>query len=213
MSEAPPQAGSDTGSDALTPPTFMAPPDASGEHDTMPIDLPMDTVPVRIARFDQEHPAGTPDTGPIQGLTPEPEPAPETSPADRRAGAPESGLSRRNLLLYGAAGAAAAGGAGTVVVRTLLTSSGTGSVLGNTLGDDRSPIVGRPKAPAAVVPGGALALPKNLSTDLLLRRVTYGLTPGLADAVDRAGAQDWLTGQLDPASVKDPDGDAMALDV
>jgi uncharacterized protein (DUF1800 family) len=210
MSEAPPQAGSDTSSNALTPPTFMAPPDAAGEHDTMPIDVPMNTVPVRIARFDQEHPAGTPDTGPIQGLTPDPEPSQAPGPPEEhRADALESGLSRRNLLLYGAAGAAAAGGAGTVVLRSVLTSDDSRSTLSDTLGGSRSPIVGTPKAPAAVVPGGALALPKNLSTELLLRRVTYGLTTGLEDDVARAGAQKWLAGQLDPRSVKDPDGDAV----
>ncbi len=44
----------------------------------------------------------------------------------------------------------------------------------------------------------------------LVGRFSYGVTPALADDVRRAGgARAWFTQQLDPASVPDPQGDAL----
>jgi hypothetical protein len=221
MAEAPPQAGSGTGTDAQPPP-IMTPPSADAgdgagrdPNDTVPIPVmlpgqehlaaPPPTAPVRIARFDQEHPEGTPDSGPIDGLTSMLEQAEEAGDrAADRAGAP-----RRRFLLAGVIGVATAGTAG-VAIRTALTSNDAGSPASGNLNRAPATNSGPPKAPAAVTPGSALSLPDGLSTDLLLRRVTYGLTPGMADAVGRVGLQKWLAGQLDPASVKDPDGDAVA---
>jgi uncharacterized protein (DUF1800 family) len=177
------------------------------------------TGPIRIARFDQEHPAGTPETGPIADLTADPSADPVVPPDGPgtpgwpgrrgRASAIVSGMSRRNLVLAGAVGAATAAGAGTVVLRAI---TGTSSPTAPPAEDEGapSPIQGTPRAPAAVVPGGVLALPDDLTTDLLLRRVTYGATPGLVGAVDRIGAQDWLARQLDPATVRDPGGEQVA---
>ncbi len=43
----------------------------------------------------------------------------------------------------------------------------------------------------------------------LLRRTTYGLTPGLLASVPAVGTRAWLEAQLNPASVKDPVGDQL----
>jgi uncharacterized protein (DUF1800 family) len=194
------------------PPSFMA---SSGTGDAS-----TDTGAVRIARFDGEHPAGTPETGPIADLVCDLAASPGDDADDgadddvaarRRRGrisGHSAGMSRRNLVLAGAVGVATATGAGGVVLRSL-TRTDAPLPAAARLGDDPSPILGVPKAPAAVVPGGALALPKNLSTDLLVRRATYGATPGLLDEVDRTGPREWLTRQLDPAGLKDPRGDAV----
>jgi uncharacterized protein (DUF1800 family) len=118
-------------------------------------------------------------------------------------------MSRRNLFLVGAAGAATATGAGTVALRSILHTGAPSTPPGAAAGGGPSPVLGTPKAPAAAAPGSVLRLPANLSTDLLLRRVTYGAIPGQLDAVDRIGPQDWLTRQLDPTTLKDPGGDAV----
>jgi hypothetical protein len=190
------------------PPSFMAPAATAGAS--------TDTGPIRIARFDQEHPAGTPETGPIADPIGDLSGAATGEDGDDdapqrhrmgRVGAYAAGLSRRNLLLAGAAGAVATTGAGTAVLRSL--TGGAPAPAAAVTGEAPSPFVGTPKAPAAVVPGSVLALPRNLSTDLLVRRVTYGATPGLLDDVDRIGPRKWLADQLDPAGLRDPGGDAV----
>ena len=43
----------------------------------------------------------------------------------------------------------------------------------------------------------------------LLRRTTYGLTPALVAEAGRAGRTAWLEAQLAPATIRDPEGDAV----
>ncbi|HKY68031.1 MAG TPA: DUF1800 domain-containing protein, partial [Acidimicrobiales bacterium] len=44
----------------------------------------------------------------------------------------------------------------------------------------------------------------------LLRRTTFGPTPELVAAVEGGGIDAWLAAQLDPASIPDPEGDAVS---
>jgi uncharacterized protein (DUF1800 family) len=55
----------------------------------------------------------------------------------------------------------------------------------------------------------ALALPDDIDTEHVLSRVTYGATPQLRRRVADAGLTSWLQDQLSPASVEDPEGDAV----
>ena len=55
-----------------------------------------------------------------------------------------------------------------------------------------------------------LTLPRTLDVEHLLRRVTYGPNDALRAEVAKVGATGWLTRQLDPGSIPDPDGDRVA---
>jgi uncharacterized protein (DUF1800 family) len=243
MSEAPPEAAPGSYAGGTAPPTLLST-GSGGPHDT---------IPVRFARFDQEHPTGAVDTVPVPAG-----PAPDGDPGDGRhpggtapaatgppsdpagpvdpahpvdadgsvdptdpvgaagpgdgatgepAGEPASDdweISRNHVLVVlGAAGLATA--AGAVLVLADSASSPSPPLLPAT-GVEPG---GRAPATGAAVPGAALRLPRNLDTDLLVRRVSYGATPGMVEAVERMGAQEWLARQLDPASLKDPGGDEL----
>jgi uncharacterized protein (DUF1800 family) len=184
-----------------------------------------DTVPVRFARFDQENPTGAVDTVPA-GPAPDEDPdgerhpggtAPPGPPGAEGPGSDDAGtgdaavaasddweISRNHVMVVlGAAGLATAAGAVLVLADSVSTSPepllpATGVEPG-----------GRAPATGAAVPGAALRLPGDLATDLLVRRVSYGATPGMVEAVERMGPQAWLARQLDPASLKDPGGDEI----
>ena len=52
-------------------------------------------------------------------------------------------------------------------------------------------------------------VPTTLATELVLTRATYGATPALRSDIQRMGIAGWLSAQLAPASIPDPDGDAI----
>ncbi len=54
-----------------------------------------------------------------------------------------------------------------------------------------------------------VAVPRSLTVEHAVRRLTYGPTPGLAAEVAKVGLAAWIGGQLAPASVPDPAGDAI----
>jgi uncharacterized protein (DUF1800 family) len=64
---------------------------------------------------------------------------------------------------------------------------------------------------APVVPGrpGTLRLPRDLDVEHLVRRVTYGPTPGLVEHIRKVGPQAWLAAQLEPAKIPDPGAGAV----
>jgi uncharacterized protein (DUF1800 family) len=86
----------------------------------------------------------------------------------------------------------------------------------------------RPKQSSGAVPAGAVApesppstgagtpvvpvrvtVPASLTAEHVVRRLTYGPTPGLYDEVERTGLDAWIGRQLAPQSVPDPAGDAI----
>jgi hypothetical protein len=58
--------------------------------------------------------------------------------------------------------------------------------------------------------GTPVPVPKDLTVEHLIRRVTYGPAPGLYEEVKKIGIDAWLGQQLDPQSLPDPAGDTIA---
>lgn len=126
---------------------------------------------------------------------------------------------RRRLLLGVSTGVIAAGGVGTAVA--MLTSGmdaaaqgGGPGLRGHNTADGlgAAGMADSPHAAAGVALGATPNWPTPLQRDSilhLLRRATFG--PTLVDVVAarQLGVDAWLERQLDPASIPDPDGDAL----
>jgi uncharacterized protein (DUF1800 family) len=56
---------------------------------------------------------------------------------------------------------------------------------------------------------GTLRVPKDIDVAHLVRRVTFGATPGLIEQVKKVGPQAWLEAQLAPDQLDDPGGGAV----
>jgi uncharacterized protein (DUF1800 family) len=138
----------------------------------------------------------------------------EVRRAARRRTTPASpipGVSRRNLLLSGAAAVAAASGTGTLLLTgankaapTLVNASTTGTTGLN----PATQLSSSQTTAAAKKPG--FALPKKLDPDLLISRATYGRTVTVEHDVHRLGPTAWLQRQLAASKLKDPGGAAVA---
>ena len=75
--------------------------------------------------------------------------------------------------------------------------------------DGHSFLDGRASATAGHGAAAGVPLAVGVTVDHLLARTTYGATPALRAEVAKAGASLWLAGQLSPATVPDPEGDAV----
>ena len=73
-------------------------------------------------------------------------------------------------------------------------------------GPDRTAAAARS---AAATAAGSVPLAAGVDVELLLGRVTYGATPALREEVARTGLSAWLGHQLAPATLADPEGDAV----